>query len=707
MSRTTDKTAAEERQLKIARANVGRGHANHITLLQLAGEAGIDVICVQEPRLYDNSRTQSHSTYDRYQPVDTWQGSGEDNRGDLGRRVVTYIRKNADLRVQQMSRTGSRDLLWVNVDEYAILNLYRAPLDPVTMQYILDLEVPMGTSTIIGGDFNAKHEMWEPGVATANQGAALAHWATEQGMEFVGTPGVPMHARGLVGVMANRLAHMQNPNIQTTIDIEESIRELAIALDASIRAVGCPSRQAYRASPWWTPGCREAHKAHLSARVMGSDDERKRAQQELQRVVRAAKRAYWTERLDSVENDEELYKVMNWYKLTPEAALKAPPLVIDGREIIETEQKAEALFTAVLYRFKASDDLETDPILERLFRSTLPWKRTTTAEKVEAYTIGVKSTSPGVDRATVRLFRASWASVKNLIREIFSLYLALSYYPIEWKLAEVVILPKAGKKDRASFRLWRPIALISCIGKGLERYIVSQIAWTAMRHKVISPQHCGVLPKMAGTDLTVAFTHDAELALAAGQVVTLVTMDVQGAFDTLLKRRLIKQMIKQGWPRSLLTLIDSFLTGRQVRIRLEGITTQDSPVACGTPQGSPLSPILYTLYLAELLNQDTKHRFGYADDIDLYHTSKNLSTNVRILQKTVRRILRWGEENKVFFAPEKFELLHISRRRDTANPALRINPNWAVAPTPLGIPGGAQLTLRWLGILFDRHLTFL
>jgi hypothetical protein len=79
-------------------------------------------------------------------------------------------------------------------------------------------------------------------------------------------------------------------------------------------------------------------------------------------------------------------------------------------------------------------------------------------------------------------------------------------------------------------------------------------------------------------------------------------MDVQGAFDALLKNRLLQRMGKQGWPAPALSFIQKFLTDRQVQVRLGRETTLDYPVPCGTPQGSPLSPVLYTLYLAELLN---------------------------------------------------------------------------------------------------------
>jgi hypothetical protein len=82
----------------------------------------------------------------------------------------------------------------------------------------------------------------------------------------------------------------------------------------------------------------------------------------------------------------------------------------------------------------------------------------------------------------------------------------------------------------------------------------------------------------------------------------MITMDVQDAFDALLKNRLLQRIGKQGWPAAALSFIQAFLTDRQVQVRLGRETTPNYHVLCGTPQGSPLSPVLYTLYLAELLN---------------------------------------------------------------------------------------------------------
>jgi hypothetical protein len=75
------------------------------------------------------------------------------------------------------------------------------------------------------------------------------------------------------------------------------------------------------------------------------------------------------------------------------------------------------------------------------------------------------------------------------------------------------------------------------------KIVARRIAWTAMTYKILSPQHGGALPKRSAADLTAAFTHDIEAAWARGQHVTMVTLDVQGAFDALLKNRLLHRMV--------------------------------------------------------------------------------------------------------------------------------------------------------------------
>ncbi|RAL67274.1 hypothetical protein DID88_008038 [Monilinia fructigena] len=152
-------------------------------------------------------------------------------------------------------------------------------------------------------------------------------------------------------------------------------------------------------------------------------------------------------------------------------------------------------------------------------------------------------------------------------------------------------------------------------------------------------------------------------------------------------------------------MIRSFLQERKVMVRLEDAYTDESRVQCGTPQGSSLSPVLYMLYLAELLNQDQALRFGYADDIALYRIGNTLEENVTAITQDVRQIEAWGLANKVAFAPEKLEMMHFTRRRHAHAPEAVISPTLTIQPTTSAPGDTKQPALRWLGVWLDRKLT--
>ncbi|KAG0155525.1 hypothetical protein PDIDSM_1102 [Penicillium digitatum] len=102
---------------------------------------------------------------------------------------------------------------------------------------------------------------------------------------------------------------------------------------------------------------------------------------------------------------------------------------------------------------------------------------------------------------------------------------------------------------------------------------------------------------------------------------------------------------------------------------------------------------------------DQTLRFGYADDLALYRASHDLTQNVRLLAKDVQSILAWGEYNKVAFAPEKLEMIHITRHRGDESPSIVVNDRLTIDPVQAKKPGYAP-TLRWLGVFFDRKLTW-
>ena len=96
---------------------------------------------------------------------------------------------------------------------------------------------------------------------------------------------------------------------------------------------------------------------------------------------------------------------------------------------------------------------------------------------------------------------------------------------------------------------------------------------------------------------------------------------------------------------------------------MEGILTEPQPLSCGVPQGSPVSPVLFMLYLERLLKLgDARTKFGYADDIAILRTGISENDIAAALAEDVENALRWGESNAVTFDPKKCELIHFSRK---------------------------------------------
>ncbi|KAL9561254.1 hypothetical protein ACKAV7_014609 [Fusarium commune] len=283
------------------------------------------------------------------------------------------------------------------------------------------------------------------------------------------------------------------------------------------------------------------------------------------------------------------------------------------------------------------------------------------------------------------------------VRRLFERCLTIGHHPKPFKEAEVVMIAKSGRRDLTEPRAWRPISLLSCLGKGLERLIARRLAWAAVHYSVLHPQQAGALPKRSATDLVTALIHDIEEAFARKKVATLVTMDVQGAFDTVMCNRLVLRLREQGWPDHLARWAGSFMGGRSARVRYQDTVTPSSPLQCGLPQGSPVSPILFLLYTEPIYRLgNPQGRFGYADDTAILSIGDTVDETTAMASSSIAEMVLWGAANGVSFDTKKTEVMHFSRSKLSIAPAVRHDD----------VEKHPESALRWLGIWLDSRLSF-
>lgn len=298
-------------------------------------------------------------------------------------------------------------------------------------------------------------------------------------------------------------------------------------LQQAVQAAGHTVHKVAGSAPWWTVACAAAAAEYRMVRrryPLGFCREAQIARRTFQRVVRKEKRLYWCQLIDSFSDSRSIFKAVRWLKAP--GALQPPPLQV-GDVVYETQHdKAEALRRATLERRTAEDDT-ADPWIPIEPPWPIPFSQDVTPEEVRDAMLRTGNTSPGADNITVKLLQACWPTIGSHVCRLYQACLSAGHHPKPFRKAEVVMIPRPGKRDLTLARSWRPISLLSCLGKGLERLIARRLAWASIHYEVLHSQQCGALPKRSAADLVAALVHDIEEAFARGQVVTSKALSIR------------------------------------------------------------------------------------------------------------------------------------------------------------------------------------
>ena len=142
-------------------------------------------------------------------------------------------------------------------------------------------------------------------------------------------------------------------------------------------------------------------------------------------------------------------------------------------------------------------------------------------------------------------------------------------------------------------------------------------------------------------------------------------MDVAGAFNNVHHKRLLHNLKKRKVPTIIVRWVENFLNGRATQLRFNGALSDIIATEAGIPQGSPMSPLLYMYYNADLLEVPGTNnlRLGFIDDIAYGIQGLLAEDNARRLKKMLEDAEKWRWKHGARFETTKYVLVHYTRRR--------------------------------------------
>ena len=263
--------------------------------------------------------------------------------------------------------------------------------------------------------------------------------------------------------------------------------------------------------------------------------------------------------------------------------------------------------------------------------------------EIETSAKKLKPTSPGIDEVDNRIIKNLPANYYNYIKQLFNKSWFNESLALSWKIALMIPIIKPDK-DPMILKSYRPVSMLSCLGKLMERIIYERLNWYIEKNSILLQEQAGFRKKRSAADLITCLEN--EIKFAFDKRITCVTafLDLAGAFDKVSHSAILIKLGRRGIEGRMLGWIQDYLTDRKFKIIHEGHESSTRNITSGVPQGGILSPLLFNILLHDLPTTQNVKMLIYADDITLCSTDVDVKKAFINIQTQVDKLHVWAHE---------------------------------------------------------------